>query len=375
VAQDFLLEKATRLPELERMILEQSIAQPVSFHEVLRCDPGHGMLLRDVLIGGEAEVEEHAGSRSLRQGDLVYAQLCRLPDVTTLSRMAPIPIPPGRKAEIVGLRAWLRRKIAKRNRDLAAQDLIHYREKIRTVYLDVRDALRTPPKLCNTDGDPFVFHTLTFRVGSAQVAFDALAPLAWAMAKKDLLDGAEWNGDGSLKSVNFDWIVKGNPMHKTWDNTILGHLKISGRSLVAEVNSAQRAKRIREEVERRLGIFATHLSTTSQTPEEAIEKRNKSGKTARREIEADDSALDPVLDPEVMRAFEAQLQEQVEGWVHQKIPALGGATPLQAVADPDGKEVVEGLLLGWERHFEKPGGPGTIRPDVNAVRRLLKLPV
>jgi hypothetical protein len=289
--------------------------------------------------------------------------------------MAPIPIPPGRKAEIVGLRAWLRRKIAKRNRDLAAQDLIHYREKIRTVYLDVRDALRTPPKLCNTDGDPFVFHTLTFRVGSAQVAFDALAPLAWAMAKKDLLDGAEWNGDGSLKSVNFDWIVKGNPMHKTWDNTILGHLKISGRSLVAEVNSAQRAKRIREEVERRLGIFATHLSTTSQTPEEAIEKRNKSGKTARREIEADDSALDPVLDPEVMRAFEAQLQEQVEGWVHQKIPALGGATPLQAVADPDGKEVVEGLLLGWERHFEKPGGPGAIRPDVNAVRRLLKLPV
>src|SRR5208282_5490428 len=109
---------------LERLILEQSIAQPVSFHEVIRCEPGQGMVLRDILIGGEAEVEEHSASRSVRSGDLLYAQLCRLPDVTTLSRMAPISIPPGKKAEIVGLRAGLRRKIAKQNRDLAAADLL-----------------------------------------------------------------------------------------------------------------------------------------------------------------------------------------------------------------------------------------------------------
>lgn len=43
--------------------------------------------------------------------------------------------------------------------------------------------------------------------------------------------------------------------------------------------------------------------------------------------------------------------------------------------DPDGREIVESLLLGWERKFEGPMSPGSFRPDIDAVRRLLKLPV
>ena len=69
------------------------------------------------------------------------------------------------------------------------------------------------------------------------------------------------------------------------------------------------------------------------------------------------------------------MQKQVENWVYQEIPALGGRAPIEAVADPDGKEIVEGLLLDWERQNERPASPGTIRPDINAVRRLLKLPL
>jgi len=77
----------------------------------------------------------------------------------------------------------------------------------------------------------------------------------------------------------------------------------------------------------------------------------------------------------MQKAFAAYMQEQVEAWVHQKIPALGGSTPLQAVADPEGREIVEALLLGWERDLEKPGAPGSFRPDIDALRRLLNLPV
>ena len=373
VASLYIEKNLSRLSDLELLILEQAFSQPITFYEIVRGNPGHSVVLRDVLIGGETEVEEHSGSRTMRPGDLVYAQIWMLPEVATLGRLAPRSIPPDRKVEIVALRAKLRRKIAKKNRELSAADLIRYTEEIRTVYLDIRDALLTPPKLANTDGDPLVFHTLTFRVGSAQVAFDALAPLAWGVTKEDLLDGAERNGDGSLQSVEIPWSVKGNRMHKTWENTILGHLKISGRTLVVEANSANRAGKIRQEIEKRLGLHATHLSTTSQTPEAMLKKskENGRGKAERRDAEADD----PLLDPEMKREFEAQVQRQVEGWIHQKIPALGGRTPLQAVADPDGREIVEAVLLGWERHYEKPGAPGMFRPDVDAVRRLLKLPV
>jgi hypothetical protein len=48
---------------------------------------------------------------------------------------------------------------------------------------------------------------------------------------------------------------------------------------------------------------------------------------------------------------------------------------LQAVADPDGREMVEALLQGWERQNEAPGGVGIVRPDLNALRRQLKLAV
>jgi len=60
-------------------------------------------------------------------------------------------------------------------------------------------------------------------------------------------------------------------------------------------------------------------------------------------------------DPEIRRQLEAEVQKQVEGWVRTKVPALGGRTPLQAVADPVGREIVEALLQGWERQNEVPG--------------------
>jgi hypothetical protein len=371
VLQSYLDKNASRLSLLEMQLLEQAISRPISFYEVVRSVPGRGAVLRDLLIGEEIEIEEHSASKTMRPGDLTYGQIWMLPEVATLGRLAPLVIPPGRKVEVVALRAKLRRKIAKQNRELSAADLLRYSEEIRTVYLDIRDAMRRPPTLQNTDGDPLVFHTLTFRIGSAQVAFDALAPLAWGMTKEELHEQAELNSAGVLQSVEITWSKKGNKLHKTWENTILGQLKIAGHLLTVDVNSANRAKKIREEIEQRLGLHATHLGTTSQTPQEALKKRERIVKTAPDEIEADE----PAIDPELMKVFAAQMQKEVEAWVHTKIPALGGRTPLAAVADPDGREIVEALLLDWERHYEKPGKPETFRPDVDAVRRLLKLPV
>jgi hypothetical protein len=170
--------------------------------------------------------------------------------------------------------------------------------------------------------------------------------------------------------VEFDWIGKGNRIHKTWDNTILGHLNISGQTLTVEVNSANRAEKIREQIEKRLGLHATHLSTTSQTLEESFAKRGQQAEAA-----PPRSGASKPLDPELQKQFAAELQEEVRGWIHTKIPALGGRTPIEAVADPDGKEMVEALLLGWERQLQNPVFPGQFRPDIDELRRLMNLPV
>src|ERR1700727_2222211 len=103
------------------------------------------MVLRDVLLRDEVEVIEHAASRFLQPGDLGYGQLCELPEVTTFGRLAPLCISPSHKASIVGLRRTLQKKIAKQNRELTVADLLRYREDIRSTYLNIRDAIRTPP--------------------------------------------------------------------------------------------------------------------------------------------------------------------------------------------------------------------------------------
>jgi Protein of unknown function (DUF2384) len=87
----------------------------------------------------------------------------------------------------------------------------------------------------------------------------------------------------------------------------------------------------------------------------------------------EDAELEQALlhDPEARGQFQQIIQRQVEDWVYHKVPALGGRTPLQAVQDPDGREIVESLLLDWEHHGAYQAG---IRPDFNAVRKLLNLP-
>lgn len=61
---------------------------------------------------------------------------------------------------------------------------------------------------------------------------------------------------------------RGNAKIPSWETTVLGHLRISGRSLVAEVNSENRAQRLRAEIEKRLGASAIHLGTTAQAADE-----------------------------------------------------------------------------------------------------------
>jgi len=47
------------------------------------------------------------------------------------------------------------------------------------------------------------------------------------------------------------------------------------------------------------------------------------------------------------------LTDHWDGWIDQKLPALGGKTPRQAVKTPDGKESVEALLLDASRHMNR----------------------
>lgn len=371
IAHSFLRANGLQLSDLQRQILDQAMKQPVSFYQVVTSKPGESFQLADVLTGSQSDVMEQMASQQAKPGDLLYGSVWTLPDITVLGCSAPIKIPLSWKAEIIGLRKMLRRRIARQKRPLNTEDLLRHADEIRATYLLIRDSFNTPPRLCNTDGDPLVFHSLTFQIESAESTFEALAPLAEGRSKEELLDDAEFDERGKLRSVSFDWLKKGNSKISSWDNTILGSIKISEGSLVAEVNSEKRAKRLRDEIEKRLGANATHQRTAAQTVDEIVAKSPK-WNSARAKV--DDETVDDILrDPEVRKQIQEKVQKQVEAWAYQKIPILGGRTPMQAVHDPDGREIVESLLLDWERRADEGVYQPGIRPDFSAVRKLLKL--
>lgn len=371
VAQAFLHTDGNRLTELQRQILEQAMKQPVSFYQVLSCKPGESFDLTDILTGSQTSVKEHRASQQSQPGDILYGSLWTLPGITVLGCSAPIKIPLSWKAEIIGLRRRLRKRIAKQNRTLSGKDLLRYADEIRATYLLIRDSFNVPPKLSNTDGDPLVFHTLTFQIESLENALEALAPLAEGRSKKELLDEAEFDKEGKLRSVAFDWLKEGNSKISSWDNTILGSINLAEHSLVAEVNSEKRANRLRAEIEKRLGAAATHQGTVAQTVNEMLAKLPKRD---RKGVKIDEETVDDILrDPEIRRQIQEKVQKQVEAWAYEKIPALGGQTPVEAVRDPDGREIVEALLLDWERRAKDGLYQAGIRPDFNAIRKLLKL--
>jgi Protein of unknown function (DUF2384) len=363
VSRWYELEKGKNLSDLQRLLFEQATTQPFSFFEVLWSKAGERIGLRDILLGTETEVVERSASRGLQEGDIVYGHLWNLQTLSILGCVAPIPIPLRWKVDVIGLRRKLRKKVAKQNRDLTLDDLARNADAIRLTYLTIRERLYTPPQLANTDGDPLVFHTLEFRIESPERAFEALASLAFGQSKEELLKDGGLGKDGKLHRIEFDWRKKGNTKIPSWDNTILGNIKIAGRSLIAEVNSENRAKRLQAEIEKRLGASAVHQGTSAKTTEEMLAKAPK-------RTRAPDHDLEQALlhDPEARGRFQQIIQKQVEDWVHQKLPVLGGRTPLQAVQDPDGREIVESLLLDWERRGAYQAG---IRPDFDAVRKLL----
>lgn len=130
---------------------------------------------------------------------------------------------------------------------------------------------------------------------------------------------------------------RGNKQHRSWENTILAHLSITGARLEAEVNSAGRARRLRAQIKKRLGAGAIFESDHLRSAEALLAAARK--------------APEPEEEPSPELAeMERRMREQhMLEWTGTELPILRGKTPRQALLEPDGREIVISLLTEWER--------------------------
>jgi hypothetical protein len=358
----FLERRARRLDPLVVRYLEACLAAPFSFYEILQCEPGRGFRARCVLTGEEHDVLERSASESMNAGDILFGAVVPIDGIVLLEACSPFPLSPIDKIQIIELREDLE------DSGFTEPDPDDPRN---TFGVDIRDLYLTlinrfldprPPQLTNTDGEPLELQRLSFDLDDAEHAFAALASGADDAH-------AERAADGRLERATFTWTKGGNRMHPGWENTVLGHIEIVGKRLVAHVNSDERALAFRGVVEKALGGAARYCGSEPVDLHEVEDGEDIDDASG-----GDGESQKLAELPEVREHVGRMLEKHYDDWVTQPLPVLHGARPIDVVREPNGREKVEALVLEMERGAARMDPGGVAEAALARVRERLGLP-
>jgi hypothetical protein len=364
IAKSYLNRYSKRVSDQERQLIELISQQPFSFHEVMTCEPGQGYRLRDILLGQEVDVIEHTGSQLCQRGDILFGRVVQYDHVGLMMGCGSTLIPPASKPAIIQLRRWMREQEG----DLSVDDLHEWEMELRELYFAIDEQLHSPPELRNTEGDPLSWHELYFEIESPGEAFERLKGLAAQVDEAELWQEAELDRHGHVHAVEFPWLQSGNAKGSAPEHTVLGHIRIEGHRLIASVNSQNRAEQIRAAIEARLGSHVRYKATDIQSLSSMLRDVDRK---PRRPDEEEMARLD--AQPEVQQEVERMLEAHWSNWVETKLPALGDQTPLEAVQDLDGREMVMALLDDMERREQSPVPGLKQQPYIDRARVQLGL--
>jgi hypothetical protein len=350
IVADYLKRRGFRETASSRAYMNGLRNSVMSLYEVSDLRPGESFLARDLIRGGEPiRVSERSGSRQLKPWDRIAARIVPVGPrmvmgggllrfnhhaadalLERLGRMFASE-PPDR-VPLAGLApvftsAWLADRLK--------------------AILD-----SSPPKLSNTDGHDILFTTARFpllagvRVAVVRSALDGSPELLRETA-------SFWNWVGERSTISrtqarrdTDGLTIGS-----WGpdgSTVLGSVELRGRSLVLNVNSAERALRGQALLAPLLEGLVGAPEITSQTLDEL--KASEAGERVA------DTA--PDLTEEQQRAILGEWVEQYyRGLLDEPIPMLGNATPRE-LAKEGGKA---DELAAWLKFMEN--GMAKAAPD------------
>ncbi|CCG03605.1 SEC-C metal-binding domain-containing protein [Blastococcus saxobsidens] len=303
----FLGERGPLLPDDERLLGEQWLLAERSLYEIEDVTPGSGFRARDLRTGDRVDVRERAGSTAVRKHMLVCARFVPAGEtIQCFGGMEPVQL---------------------HERD-ALLDLLD-REPEPQALVEFLSARFAPPELRNTEGDPMVQCEATLRSAEQD-------ELAEALDETYERDGAEprWHD-----------FVRMHGMQR-----VRGIITLDGAEVTVEANSERRFDLILD-VLRAMDPELQVLRETRQPVADVLEAMERAP--------AQPAVPSPPADPRLAAALEQFIRQHEQAWLDESIPALSGATPREAAADPSRREDLVRLLAS----FPPAGGPGQMGPD------------
>jgi len=210
------------------------------------------------------------------------------------------------------------------------------------------------PFFITADGEEVEFAEMRFRFEDEEALRKRLAALrSFAYDKKD--DSWIWLKAQSRKDFQDA-------------RSVLGTFRIADGSLVAEANSRGRAARLRNKLEKLLGGLIVHQETRWKDQTDLPEL----SEAERAAYQKEDQALN--ARPEVREMLRKQREHYyLVEWPEQKIPMLGGITPIRAAKTEEGRRKLAGLLDFYDR-MQNASDDADLRFDFDRLRRRFGLP-
>ena len=367
IAEMFLAENEEDLTADQKSFLMNSIQTPYTFCEVLEVRPGSGMKLRDLLRERVYDVVEHSASQSLKRGEILYCAPTECRHIMSNLATSPYPLSAVSKVDVLNLRNEILAGIG--HDTLNDEALLSFEADFRELYLDILVEMFAPPHLVTTQGDDLLPQKLYFDLDSIDEAFDKLKDLAGDDYQDALLEDRKFD-DTRMIGAEIPWLDDEGKI-------LFGLLRFENEQLIVEVNSTARAEEIKELVEDRLGDHirykTTLISPIEGTVQELWQKRfNKEGFVPGPSGSyVGSSDFDPDA-PELQELLKKLADEHWSKWYDIPVPALNNMTPLEAASSPEGRDLLESLLLYYESESER-RGTDAFAPDIAGIRRELGL--
>jgi uncharacterized protein (DUF2384 family) len=335
----YLKRRGWREPVLAKSYMQGLRDAHVSLHDVVAINPGTGMVLRDLLTGADpVAVREKSASKSLQPGDRIAVRVVPVRDHHVISG-ALLPFAPAVVELLMdGLRTTLK---LRRKKDLRlTPDQLRRMAPLFTaafLFTHIPDALDPQVlQMTNTDGEALVFHELRFPFATG---------VTQAQVAQEVAHLPDLSSDGPKR-----WVWLSRPRKGMGDGgTIHGTLELRGRSLVLEVNSAERAARGAAMIGHAAGALLRPPLTAIQTFEQA-----RAAHAGKAPAPQDD------IPPDIARdVIHAHMDRHYRETLDQPVPALRGKTPRQSVKTAAGRK----LVTDWLRLLES----GSARPEAGPM--------
>ncbi|MHB1679400.1 MAG: YecA family protein [bacterium] len=322
----------------------------LSLFEVKEVFKGEGLLLKDILTNKEYDVKEKSATESLVKWDILATRLIYLDEKYIMSGSGYF-YPLMKKKEILN-NIKLEYKDYKKIYPNA--QVTEYLKKNGEIFNSFWYSLYSNPapvNLRNTDGEPILFSKAVFNIKNKDAVINRLKTI------KDL----KYNEDDNV----FSWVDE-TPGRKL-PSTNKGTIRIKNDKLTIECNSKERLSIAKIMMLENLSDSIVHIADVFQDMKQAMSEFNEKNKGSEKQPE---SEISIEIQQEIMNKF---LTDHYEKWLNEKIPALNGKTPLEAIKTKKGKQQVIELLKFQENMEEKNKEKGKPYYDFSWLRKRLGL--